>query len=124
MSFFTKKTFSRNGKPYLTRYTVFKTKLFSLKIHHILTSDPVDYHTHPWDFFSLVLWGGYLEHSPNHPRYVKRYYAGNILYRPANFPHRLEIEKPAWTLFFAFGKRKKWGFIVKEKFVHWKKYFA
>jgi hypothetical protein len=47
---------------YLRRYYLFRSKRFNLYLHHFFRSDDdPDPHDHPWDFTSIVLWGGYTE---------------------------------------------------------------
>lgn len=42
-----------------------KTPWFTLRFHRILRSDEGrDFHDHPWEFSSLILSGGYVEHRP------------------------------------------------------------
>ena len=59
----------RNQEPYIMRYyLVFKNRNlfpFNVFIHKILKSDDdKDLHDHPWDFFHLILSGGYWEEIP------------------------------------------------------------
>jgi len=131
MKFFKKKILYRDknflqlGKevtckvPYLIRYTLFTCKYFSIKIHKILMSDPSDMHDHPWDYISIILWGGYYEET------LKKAYVGftsdtiikwypplSILIRKGNAPHRLIIPegKFAVSLIFTSYKYRLWGY--------------
>lgn len=58
-----------NGEPYLVRYFVWHdnkgpVKKSHIYLHHIVASDPDrEHHDHPWDFYSLMLWGGYWEET-------------------------------------------------------------
>ena len=53
-------------KPYLERYHLFlidrQSFPFNIFLHKFLKSDPDDLHDHPWDFISIILWGGYWEY--------------------------------------------------------------
>jgi hypothetical protein len=63
---FAKKQIIRNddGDVYMVR-RAFNTPLGGVKLHHILRSDDDrDLHDHPWSFLSIVLKGGYWEHTP------------------------------------------------------------
>jgi hypothetical protein len=63
---FAKKQIIRNddGVPYMIRRAI-NTRFGGVKLHHILRSDDDrDLHDHPWSFLSIVLKGGYWEHTP------------------------------------------------------------
>lgn len=105
----------------------------NIYLHHILASDDDRaLHDHPWDNLSIVLWGGYTEHlfayppregQPLPPVITKRRRPGSIVYRKAEQAHRLELnprwksellnngrERPCWSLFITWRKRREWGF--------------
>ena len=52
---------SNEGNIFLRRLS-FYLKKGSLKLHVITGDDSAVYHTHPWDFKSFILFGGYREH--------------------------------------------------------------
>lgn len=150
--------FIREGEtsPYLIRYNLFECPWFSIKIHKIMQTDNDCMHDHPWSFLSIILKGGYWEIIPvrqlpkhsNERRYKwrcydnpqspsdlqRRYGVGSILYRPANWIHRLELNvvesrlgeryeySPATTLVITFKKSREWGFWTKKGWVPWNKY--
>lgn len=145
MRFWKKTVIKRHDKePYLIRWTIFSCSLFSIKIHNILLSDYDCHHDHPWSFISLILWGGYVEHTekksivptgrtllsnPPQPETkeitVKKsriYHPGNILYRKAEFAHKLELHQPCWTMVITFKKVRKWGFLTPKGWIEWFKY--
>jgi hypothetical protein len=125
---------------YLRRWYILDTPWFGLKLHKILLSDHDCVHDHPWDFISLILKGGYVEHTeipkPSfvgathfkddgvEGEYVKKvskiYHPGQILFRKAEHRHKLEIHQPCWTFVITLKRRRKWGFWTKLGFVHWK----
>lgn len=109
-----------DNEPYLIRYTFCNWKIFSIKVHNILLSDPSCPHDHPWAFITLLLRGSYTEHTPYG---TKTYGAGRILYRRADHVHRLEINKPVWSFVITFKKTRTWGFYTKYGWVHWR-YFT
>ena len=103
----------------------------STRLHHILRSDADDdFHDHPFDFVSVLLTAGYLEHLPGsadqpfpsrtvyHPRFsVVRHKAGAF--------HRLElVDGPVWTLCFTSKRLKSWGFLTPRGFVPWREYVS
>lgn len=55
----TKSIFS-GGKVFLRRLSIYLKK-GSIKIHLITNDDADEHHSHPWDFKSLILFGGYWE---------------------------------------------------------------
>jgi hypothetical protein len=145
MKFFKKKKIIErdDGAHYMYRWNLFECKWFSIKLHKIMLSDYDCLHDHPWPFISIILKGGYVEHrqikkmreivtDPNTGKkwsniyddvVTKRiYHPGNILYRPANSIHKLEIYQSAWTLVFTFKKTREWGFWTPKGWVHWRKY--
>jgi hypothetical protein len=111
----------QNPIPLLTRYKLFQSKIADLNIHILHRSDEDrELHSHPWNFVTLVLWNGYIEHLPeNKSRRIKPF---RILYRPASWVHRVEIieNKPAVTLSLMSRKTTDWGFFTSSGFVHWK----
>ena len=66
MKFFRKRIISNAERvPYLVRYTIFSCQWFGIFIHKILRSDDDrDLHDHPWNFWTLILKGGYAEETP------------------------------------------------------------
>ncbi len=140
LGFIKKKIIKReDGKDYLVRYSLpTKWLPFSIKIHKILLSDDHCLHDHPWLFYSLILKGGYWEHTPpvnqhkidvtstyNGIDSVKKWIGpGSIIKRPGHWIHRLEItDKPCWTFVITFKKSREWGFFTKQfGFLNWSKY--
>lgn len=144
--FFDKRVIKRrNNVPYLIRRTILgfgiDSSWFSIKLHNILISDEECLHNHPWAFISIILKGGYTEHTKALPWSYKlskwsypvisekngfhvqhkTFKAGNILYRPAHWSHRLELQEPVWTLVFTFRKVQRWGFFTKNGWIpNWK----
>lgn len=104
---------------YLTRYTLLSTRLFSIKLHHILSSDDECLHDHPWTFISILLRGTYIEESDNG---YKGFGPGSILFRRAQWKHRLMIDKPVWSCVITFRKVREWGFWTKKGFIRWEDY--
>lgn len=122
--------------PYLTRYTLLSCKWFTIKIHKALISDPDEPHDHPWNYLSIILWGGYWEEtilSPNPkslyeklfeyiPPTIKWYRPLSILYRKGDKLHKLIIPKGKYclSLIITFKKWRKWGYLNYKR--DWEEY--
>ena len=56
-----------DNEPYLERYYLFlknrKSFAFNITLHRILKSDLDDLHDHPWPWVTVILKGGYWEHT-------------------------------------------------------------
>jgi hypothetical protein len=148
MRLFVERQVIRNaqGDAYLVRYFVFRSRLLErcglnigrVYLHHILRSDhDRALHDHPWNFVSIILRGGYYEHSDPRQRLSQlrgqfedgtafRWYGvADVLCRGAGWRHRLRLPEghTAWTLVFTTRKLREWGFwIGGERFCHWKTY--
>ena len=120
----------QNKVPYLVRYYLFlkdrKTFPFNITLHKILVSDLDDLHDHPWSYFTVILKGGYWEHTPEGKFWRG---PGHFRYRPANAVHRLELqvdeqgnEIPCWTLFIMGKQVQEWGFIKNGNWIHFEQY--
>lgn len=146
MQFYKRKEIYRgDDKLYLIRYSLFSCKWFAIKVHHILLSDDDCLHDHPWAFVTMLLKGAYIEESggggvlqgvkwesPAHLTGEEYradtdwvvYKAGNILYRKAEWAHRLILEpgKTVWSFVITFKKQREWGFFTPNGWVKWFKY--
>lgn len=60
-----------------------------------------NFHTHPWDYISIILWGGYKEtRIVNGKEVTKTFKAGSILYRKFDeFHQTVLLKNKAVTLF-------------------------
>lgn len=105
----------------MTRYHVIHTSLFRIYIHKIYRSDVAVFHDHARRYLTVILRGGYVEHTPTGSR---KYRPGSILYRGLNSKHWLELERPAMTIFIAWGRGREWGFYENGpgEMVPWHKY--
>lgn len=141
---FSKKVITRSGYiDYLIRWNIIgigtDSCIFSIKLHKILVSDDACMHDHPWAFLTIILKGGYKEYFVPFKRVedittakwdeksqqlflTKFQKPGSILYRPSNWIHKIELDKPAWTLVFTFREKKKWGFFTKKGWLPWYQY--
>lgn len=107
----------------------------AVRVHEILRSDTGrDPHDHPWPYVTVVLRGGYIEHTyDERGEWIdeKWHGPGSILFRRAKSLHMLEllkhdfdgtIEEPATTLFITGRYAQGWGFMTKAGKVPHKEY--
>lgn len=126
------------GEDYLHRYYLFlkdrKSFPFNVTLHKIVRSDEPVLHDHPWSFLTIVLKGGYWEHTPvfnNDGRKIAEFQEwrgpGSIIRRKANEYHWLELDPevgPATTLFFMGPQKREWGFLKGNTWFQWQDYLA
>lgn len=118
----------RSGADYLHRYYLFLKDRswfpFNVTLHKIVKSDDPILHDHPWPYMTIVLKGGYYEHTPIYNSKGEKFAEishwrgpGSIIIRKANEFHWLELdeERPATTLFFMGPQQRDWGFLVETK---------
>jgi hypothetical protein len=105
-------------EPYLERYYILGRQghqACALVLHHFLKSDDDKLHTHPWPWFSMVLAGGYWEHT-----FAGRHWRrpGSIAIRGPLSAHRVELGPFAtWTLFGMGPRVHDWFFRVGNQWV-------
>jgi hypothetical protein len=91
-----------------TRYTLLTTRWGKVFLHQLYA--PIWHpqcHDHPWDFWSIILWNGYLELMDGRE---KRFNPGNILYRSAESTHNVITPYgTSWSLVFVSKKRREWS---------------
>lgn len=104
-----------SNEPYLVRYYLFlkdrKYFPFNVFLHRFLKSDPDDLHDHPWPFMTVILKGGYWEHTPKGKFWRG---PGTVRLASSNALHRVELDPnvpETWTLFFPGPQIKEWGFV-------------
>lgn len=110
---------------YIDRLTILTTPWFSIKLHRIFRPDNQrELHDHPWNFFSIVLLGWYLEDTVDGRKKVRWWN-----WKPCEGPkgrHSIrEVSRsPVWTLVFTGPRRRTWGFWVDDgtRFVPWDEY--
>lgn len=130
------------GRPsagvYLTRWTLWGSRFEgtgpAVFLHRFHRSDDDDaLHDHPWPFTSVILWGGYYEHTADRAGRVRRrwYGPGRVLARSAAHRHRVELPagRDCWTLVFRGPKAKSWSFfcvgaagVLTGKAVPWRSF--
>jgi hypothetical protein len=111
--------------PYLKRWWwAPRNKWLNVYIHCFKRSDDDRaLHDHPWCNLSLILHGGYAEHTilagGINVRRQRR--AGDVVVRTASAAHRIELcDDECWTLFITGPIVRRWGFHCPAGWVHWK----
>lgn len=118
--FFERHDIGRAGDLYLTRWVILGSRNgpgHKLYLHRFFRSDTeAALHDHPWPFWSLLLWPGYLEHTPGGVRF---YFPLSLLRRPAEWRHRVELLPGCgcWTLIWTGERCRSWGFHCPKGFV-------
>lgn len=111
--------------------------LFNGYLHNIVRSDDDRaLHDHPWANLSILLSGWYQEVAPDweamapgdrvtptSPTITHIREAGDIVFRKASDPHRLEIlDEEAWSLFLIGPNTRSWGFLCPDSWRYWKEF--
>ena len=82
-----------DDEPYLTRYYLFlkdrKWFPFNMFLHNFHKGDPDDLHDHPWPYLTIILRGGYWEHTPTGRHWRP---TGTFRFAGSNSLHRIELE--------------------------------
>jgi hypothetical protein len=100
------------GSVYMRRYKLLKTRWGNIYLHEILRSDEDKcLHDHPWPFITIILRSGYREQLPSGTFWRR---PGTLLLRPARSAHRIEVDKPAWSLVIVGRKWRAWGFFTRD----------
>ncbi len=104
---------------------------FNIFIHKICDDDPRYLHDHPWNYFTIILKGGYWEYSdpeiyhPTDADEIPKWKGpGSFSFNKATSFHRLVLNDniPCWTLFIRFRKIREWGFNINGKWIPHKQY--
>jgi hypothetical protein len=113
---------SKAGVLHFRRYALFQCVLFNIYIHRIFKDDQdTDPHDHPWNFWSIILWGSVIEDTLNKPATgVKS--VGSCRFVSTKDFHKNRIITPV-TTFVITGKRtREWGYMTDNGWVDHKTY--
>lgn len=127
---------SKEQKPYLIRTILFKSNWCNIFIHRFMKSDKPTPHDHPWNFWSYIVEGQYVEerlvqYEPYHVSRVQVRRTGSLAYRKYTDVHRvilhsgmsedkgkeytLEEKDQAPLSIVVTGRRKQeWGFYPQK----------
>ena len=113
------------SSPYLSRYYIFgnATSRWFLALHLIHKSDAdAHVHSHPFHYVACQLAGLMYEVQPDG---VHKRRAGYLRIRRRSSVHRLILPVgPVWSLFFGFGRRGSWGFLVNRRIIDFREYLG
>lgn len=115
-----------SNEAYLERNYLFikdrDTFPFNIFLHKFLKSDADDLHDHPWNYITIILKGGYWEHTPDGKHWRG---PGHIRRCSAKSLHRIELDpsiEECYTLFIPGKQTRDWGFIRDGEWVYWETY--
>lgn len=129
--------YRNEGGLYLKRWHLIpRNKWFNIYLHHFMLSDnPTVLHDHPWWWMSLILKGGYVEHTPKgsffrrswRPRFgkatdlhrVELLREWRVEYDSAESGRVVWSDIPVWTIFVTGRTVRRWGFQCPQGWRDW-----
>lgn len=131
--FLVKEIKSKEGVVHFLRYRLLWTPWFKIYLHKICRSDEdAHMHDHPWNFVSLILWGGYKEWA-RYPKswcdeFERVHFKWHLIQHHHEDAHKIELITPhVWSLVFAGRKDHPWGYqtefgwIEHQDYREWKR---
>lgn len=108
---------SQKGEIHFKRWKFVELPWFGIYIHKILKSDEdLHPHSHPWDFISLILKGGYWEYDKT--LFERKLFQVFSVNKKQNSEfHKIDLVMPTWTLIIR--GRKRWGWADGVKVSDW-----
>lgn len=129
---------NKPGQVYLRRFRLFQCPRFAIYIHQIWQDDDSSYgtgdvrpHSHPANFWMLILKGGYLEYLYPHPRtspnirYAREHPASSWRKMGTTEAHYIAklLRVPSWSLVFVGRRNPTWYFFEEDgTAVDWKEF--
>lgn len=116
MNLLVKEIRSRQGELHFRRYRLLELPFLRVYIHNICKADEdAHQHTHPWNFLTFIITGGYEEQSGDK---VRRFYPGCIGVKTCSESHKVvKLFGNTWTFVVAWGKRRDWGYRLSNKMI-------
>jgi len=114
--FLIKEIKSKLGVLHFRRWRLVSTPIFSVYIHNIYRADEDKYmHDHPWNYWAMILKGGYIEQVKNG---FNTKLPGSFGFKKAENCHKIHhIIKPTTTLFITFRRRRDWGYHTENGWI-------
>ena len=112
----------KSGEIHFRRYAIIETKPFSIYLHYFTRCDKdLHEHDHPWNFFLIILKGGYIEKSNGNYKMKTPLSMG---YFKAEHSHQIvELnKKSSWSLAFVGRRKREWGYNTENGWVDNKTY--
>lgn len=99
----------------LKRWKISFRDLFSIRLHKWEQGDPENYqHSHPWNFLTIVISGGYDDVGIGRP--VDRLRAPAIRFRPLRWRHSVTNVLPnTWSIVVTGRLVSEWKFWIGEE---------
>ncbi len=118
---------SKDGDLHFRRFAIFETSYFSLYIHEIYRADEDIYlHSHPWNFVSVILKGGYCEQNEKTfmPEFVskKRWTITKMNRERFHKIYHVDNGFTTVSLCFTYGKKKPWFYSVDDEKIESKEF--
>lgn len=117
-----------DGRIYLRRIGFEHPRIGGVFIHRMSAPDPgLDLHNHPWRFWSVILWGGYVERRRETARSRSSLQIRGLLSLRAmrlRENHRIVslLRGSSWSLVIHGPHVRSWGFFTPDGFVDWQDY--
>lgn len=127
---------ARDGSLHFERWAIIETTGFALYLHRIHRADKDHLHSHPWNFWSVILKGTYIEEllAPVGNTLIgytreKTRSPGVMGFTSTKIFHKIKevVKGPVYTLVFTWGGSfdgDKWGYWVDGKKIPFNQYFA
>lgn len=119
-----------SGDVYLHRLRILQTPMFGIYLHDLNLPDADrDPHDHPWNFYSVILRGGYTERYYPHPTATLKNYRVQVwkrwsIHRMGRLrAHQIDsVEPKTISLIFVGRRARNWGFHTPTGWVPWEEY--
>lgn len=125
---------NKQGLTHFKRWVILSTPWFAFYIHYIARKDDDDHpHSHPWNFRSWILSGGYDEMyiknngTRENPEFEKAKLVTtnqfSSIRRSKDDYHKIsELHRPTWTFVWTGKRYPDWGYLMDGEYVESTKY--
>lgn len=109
--FLVKEIKSKTGVLHFRRWRILSLPFLSVYIHQIYKPDEDPFlHDHPWNYFSLILKGSYIEQTPTS---LNTMTPGKFVFKKATNFHKIQkVLAPTVTLFCTGRRLRDWGYNI------------
>lgn len=124
--FLVKEIISKTGVLHFQRWRILDLGIIAIYIHKIYEPDQDQHlHNHPWNYFNLILSGGYEVEELLHGCYqvFNTMEPMKFSFRKHNEYHKIKyLHSPTTTLFITGRRKYEWGYFVDGQFVNNEEY--